>query len=243
MHVVTAMRWLTILVVLLLVTLEAEAQDLQCVQVEFSGEARQGHEYSQQLGDYLSFSVEPMRLREDSRWGWFQIRVIRDDGSGVFVFNLSDRNWLLAASDFWSVFIGGPNVDLIAALQYHTRYLVSPVSADDKERAAGAANLIVRARTPKKMQRALAALRGVSLAQIQFEITDYGLRAWEPPMSVEWVKFNVKLILPPDFRVSGEIPLMFVQCPAIPDEVVENIRNPERHKYLLGSDHNGRKQP
>ena len=62
-------------------------------------------------------------------------------------------------------------------------------------------------------------------------------------MNVEWVKFNVKLTLLPDFRVSGEIAPMFVQCPAIPAEVVENIRNPERHKCLLTSDRNSSKQP
>jgi hypothetical protein len=109
------MKLLPILLLALVSSLEAQNLQPQCPKVEFNGEVAQGRPYSQQLGGNVSFSVLPMRLREDPRYGWFQLRII-GEGSG-FVFNLSDRNWLLA-TDFYSAFIGGTDSDVKAALSY-----------------------------------------------------------------------------------------------------------------------------
>ena len=221
--------------VTVLAAVQAQSQAKQCLQLEFSGEATQTQGYRQRLGEDLTFSVDPMRLRDDPKWAWFQIRVLPNDG--VFVFNLSDWNWLLAVSDFRSVFIGGPNSDLNATLQCRSRYLAFPLQKGGKDKATEAANLIRGARTTEEMRRALAALKALRLAQILFELSDYRLEAADPPMGVDWVKFKVKLTLPDDFRLSGEVAPIFVECPAIPDEMVKSIGNPDRHRYSLFSAH------
>jgi hypothetical protein len=94
---------LTILVLLLVSGLQAQSSGLRCEKGEFSGEARQGQPFRRELVGGIKFSVDPMRLKEDPRWAWFQIRVVGSD-QGVVGFNPSDSNWLLAA-DFWSAFI------------------------------------------------------------------------------------------------------------------------------------------
>ena len=147
--------------------------------------------------------------------------------------NPGDANWLLDATDFWSAFIGGPDSDLNAALQYRSRYLVFSVAAADKQAARDAARGVTEAKTLEEIKRALAALNAMRLAQLRFEITDYVLGKGQPPRSVESVKFDVKLIVPSEFRFSEKIPSIFVQCPAIPRELAENLRSRERHKHLL----------
>jgi len=98
---------LQVLLVLLLSTVESKSQQSQCMQTEFSGEVSQGQKFSQQLGEGIRFSVLPMSLKEDPRWGWFQIRVLNEQRP-IVVFNPSDSNWLLA-TDWSSAFIGGVN--------------------------------------------------------------------------------------------------------------------------------------
>ena len=60
-------------------------------------------------------------------------------------------------------------------------------------------------------------------------------------MGVDWVKFKVKLTLPDDFRLLGEIVPTFVQCLAIPKELVKHVSSPNRHRYVLSSAHDGTK--
>lgn len=211
-------------------------QERRCVETQFSGETTQLERYSQQLDERLAFSVDPMRLREDPRWAWFQIRVTPHDGSAIFVLSPGDFNLLLNATDFWSALIGGPDSDLNEALQYRSRYLIFPVAAADKQTARHAAELVRSAKTSEELKRAVAVLNGMHLAHLQFEITDYVLGKEQPPRSVESVKFDVKLIVPTEFRFSQKVPSIFVECPAIPPELVENLRNRERHKYLLATD-------
>ena len=217
------------IVVTLLATVQARSQARQCYQVAFSGEATQSQSFRQQLGDDLTFSVIPMRLRGgDPRWAWFKIRVLPNDGA--FGFNASDENWLLAVSDGWSVLIGAVNSDLNAALEYRSRNLVFPLRGE-KQKALEAVALIRSARTAEELRRALATLNALRLAQVSFELTDYGLNAGDPPMGIDWVKFKVRLTLPDDFPFWGGTAPMFVKCPTLPDEVIENVINPNRHKY------------
>ena len=117
-----------------------------------------------------------------------------------------------------------------------------PCKKGGKDKATEAANLIRGARTTEDMRRALAALKALRLAQILFELADYRLDAADPPMGVDWVKFKVKLTLPDDFRLSGEVAPIFVECPAIPDELVKSMANPDRHTYTLFSAHDAAKQ-
>lgn len=226
------MKLLRISLLVLLIG-EALAQDPQCTQIQLSGDATQAKSYNQQLDEHLMFSVVPIRLREDPQWAWFQIRVFPNDGNGIFVFHPGDRNWILDATDWSSASIGGVSSDLNTALQYRSRYIIFPVAADDKQRTREAANLIREAKTSEQVTRAVAALNAVPLAQLQFEITDYALSEGQHPMSVESVKFDLKLTVPSWFRFSEKIPSTFVPCPTIPTELVENIRNPKRHEYLL----------
>jgi hypothetical protein len=226
------MRLLTAIAIVL-VTANARVQG-QCVQVQFSGEASQSHKYIQQLDEYLQVNVFPLHFEPDPRWAWFEISVAPRDG--VFVFSLGDANWLLDVTDFWSAFIGGPNSDLDSSLQYRARYFVFPIAAGDKKRAREAASLITSANTPEATKRAMAALMAVPLAHLQFEITDYRLDDRLPPMGVQWVKFDIRLTFPPDFRLSGDTPFAVVSCPLIPTQLVENMRNPERYQYILPFD-------
>lgn len=212
--------------------LVAQTMGPQCAKGEFSGEARQGQPpFSRELRGGIKFSVIPMQAKEDPRWTWFKIRVIGDD-QRVFVFNLSDTNWLLA-TDFWSAFIGGAYSDQEAALQYLLRYWVLPTAFEDKERLRRTADAIHDAKTKGEIEERLKALRAIPLGLIRFEITDYGLGAGQSPMSVDWVKFAVNLTFPPEFSRPGPLFVTKAECPAIPDEVVENIRSTNRHKYVL----------
>jgi hypothetical protein len=225
------MKALTILVLLFVSGLQAQISQPQCAKGEFSGEATQGQPFSRELAGGIKFSVDPMRLKEDPRWAWFRIRVVGNDQRGVFAFNPPDSNWLLAA-DFWSAFIGGVNSDLEAALQYRLRYLVFPTSFKDKERLRRAADAFHSARATDEIEKGVNALRAIPIGVIQFEITDYGLDEGERPMSVDWVKFTVKVNFPREFS-PGPLLVTEAECPVIPDEVIENIQSPERHKYLL----------
>jgi hypothetical protein len=211
----------------------AQAQQRQCFQAEFSGEAKQGQALSQELGAGVRFSVNPAQAREDERISWFKIRVIGEREGGVFVFSLSDTNWILAVSDFWSAFIGGPNTDLEAALEYKVRYLLFPIALDEKQGAIAVANRLRIANTKQQIRDSVTALNAAHLALAKFEITDHGLGNGKPPTSVDWVKFNVKVTLPGDFLISGELPVEAVDCPQIPAEMIENVRNPGRHEFPM----------
>jgi len=221
---------LTILISLFVSGLQAQSSGAQCERGEFSGEAKQGLAFSRELVGGIKFSVDPMQLKEDPRWGWFQIRVVGTD-QPVVVFNPSDTNWLVA-TDFWSAFIGGVNVDLEAALQYRLRNLVFPTSFKDKEKLRRVAGALYSAKVTDEIQKGVNALRTIPLGVIHFEITDYGLGEGEYPTSVEWIKFTVNVTFPRESSRLGPLLVTEAECPAIPDEVIENIRGTERHKYL-----------
>jgi len=211
--------------------LQAQTTEPQCARGEFSAEARQGQPFSGELRGGIEFSVLRMRLEEDPKWAWFQIGVIGGDQGG-FVFNPSDRNWLLA-TDFWSAFIGGADSDLEAALQYRLRYFVFPISVDGKQELLKAADTLKSAKTRGAIGEGLKVLRTIPLGLIRFEITDYRFGEGESPTSVDWLKFTVDVAFPPEFSRLGPLLTTNAECPAIPDEVFENIRSPERHKYVL----------
>jgi hypothetical protein len=233
MLVYDSMKALIIFITALVLVFAAEAQTPQCLQTEFSGEARQAKLFSQNLGGGLTFSVNPMQLREDPKQAWFVIRVIGDDANG-FVLQPSDMNWALAASDFWTAFIGGSaEIDVREALGYKSRQLLLPLSEKDMKKAREAAVLVYDAKTSEQESNAIAALKAVRLAQADFEIIDYGLGAGEPPAGVDWVRFNVALTLPLNFLIWGTLPVSVVDCPAIPAEAIANLREPRRHEYLL----------
>jgi len=211
----------------------AQTQE-QCVESEFSGEAFQGQRFNQELGEGLVLSVVPMR---NARWGWFLIRL-RAESSPVFVFNPSDMNWLLATPDWGSASIGGPLSDQKAALEYRLRYLVFPISLNDKKELRETASRLSVAKTPEEEHSAVAALESMHLGRIKFEINDHGFADGEPPTYLEWVKFTGIVTLPADFLLSGKLvsakqTLKYVDCPAISAEVIESIRNPKRHEYFL----------
>ena len=177
------------------------------------------------------------RTTREPRWGWFKIVVV-DDSKGIFAFNQSDENWLLATSDWGSAFIGGPNSDVKRAMEYRVRDLVFPLSFDDKQKLRELSAPIYEAKTPEEARTAAPPLKSMRLGQIRFEITDYQLGAEEPPTSVDWVKFNAVVTVPADFSLSGKLvaaklSLRYVDCPAIPDELIEGIRNPKRHEFFL----------
>ena len=231
---VNAMKAPHLLFLLLFSTVLTHSQQQQCVQSEFSGEAVQGQQFNQELGEGLVLSVVPMR---NAQWGWFQIRV-RDESHGPFVFNQSDMNWLLATPDWGSAFIGGPNSDQKAALEYRLRYLAIPMSLDNKEALRKTTSFLSTAKTPEEEQSAVAALKSMRLGQITFQITEYRFADGQPPTSVNWVKFTGIVTVPTDFLLSGKLisakrSLRYVECPDIPDEVIENIRNPKSHEYFL----------
>jgi len=120
-----------------------------------------------------------------------------------------------------------------AALEYRVRYFVFPTSSEDKQKLSEGASLMFNAKTPEEEGSAAAALKSMRLGQIKFDIKDYRLRDGEQPMSVEWIKFAAVVTLPSDFLVSGSLGLSFVACPTISSDVIENIRNPKGHEYLL----------
>lgn len=200
------------------------------MQVDFSGEASQEHGFQQELGEGLTFSVVPMTEKEEPQWGWFQLKVI-NSRSGGYVFNPSDRNWLLV-NDWGSAFIGGPNTDVKAALEYRTRHMIVPTSGEDKQRLWLMPGNLPSAAQEREHE-ITAILNSMRLAQMKFVIEDFRLAQGEPPTYIQWVKFKTEVIFPPDFLVSGEVGVSFINCPAISEEVVENIRNPKRHEYFL----------
>ena len=226
------------LILLLLATLAAYGQEQQCVQSEFSGEATHAKTFRQELGQGIAFSIEPMgRTTQEPRWGWFKIVVV-DDSKGLFVFNPTDANWLFAIPDWGTAFIGGFNSDVKRAMEYRVRDLVFPLSFDDKQRLRELSALIYGAKTPEEAQTAAVPLKSMHLGQIRFEITDYRLGTEQPPTSVDWVKFNAIVTVPADFSLSGKLvaaklSVRYVDCPAIPDELIESIRNPKRHEFFL----------
>ncbi|MBV9075488.1 MAG: hypothetical protein JOZ10_17820 [Acidobacteria bacterium] len=220
----------------LLSTMLAHAQPQRCVQSEFSGEAAQGQRFTQELGEGLVFSVVPMW---NAPWGWFKIRVRDESRGSIFVFNPSDDNWLLATPDWWSTFIGGGfQSDQNAALQYRLRSLVFPLSADAKEKLKEFTGLLSAAKTSEEERDAFVALNLIHLGQITFSIEDYRFANGDPPKSVEWVKFTARVTVPAEFTLSEKLvsakpSLRYVDCPPIPDEVIENFRHPKRHEYFL----------
>ena len=151
---------------------------------------------------------------------------------GIFVFNPSDTNWLLA-TDFASAFIGGPNSDVKAGIEYRARYFVFPLSLDDKQKLRETARLVKEASTEDEKRTAIAALKSMHLGQLKFEITDYTLAHVDPPTSIDWVKFTGVVTFPSGFRISEGLRSTDVECPAIPDEVIENIRDQKHHQYFL----------
>ena len=226
------------LILILLATLAACGQEQQCVQSEFSGEAVHNQRFRQELGQGITFSIEPMgRNAQEPKWGWFKIVVV-DDSKGIFAFNQSDTNWLLATPDWGSAFIGGFHSDVKRAMEYRVRDLVFPLSSDDKQKLRELSASIYGAKTSEEAQTAAAPLKSMRLGHIKFEITDYQLGVEEPPTSVDWVKFNAIVTLPADFPLSGKLvaaklSVRYVDCPAIPDELIEGIRNPKRHEFFL----------
>jgi hypothetical protein len=119
-----------------------------------------------------------------------------------------------------------------------SRYLLFPLSFDDKTELREKASLVNTAKNSEEVESAVASLRSMRLGHIRFEITDCHLGNGEPPTSVDWVKFSGTVTVPYDFRLSGKMvgahnSLRYVDCPGIPDEVIENIRNPRLHEYFL----------
>jgi hypothetical protein len=163
--------------------------------------------------------------------------VVRNPAIGKdaspFVFNPSDINWILAASGYWTAFIGGPHTDLPAVLGYRSRQLLVPLSLVDKEKARKVANLVYEARTAKQKRAAINVLNATHLAQADFEITDCAIGPGEPAIGVDWIRFNVAMTLPHDFAIADNLPASLVDCPAIPAEVMANLVNPHRHEHLL----------
>ncbi len=235
------MKTLLILTTAFLSALGAQGQQRQCLRTDFSGEATQAKPFSQNIGGGVTFSVNPMQLREDPKHTWFVIRVIGDD-AGPFVYKPSDTNWVLAASGFWTAFIGGAQTDLRAALAYKSRHLLVPLTVEDKERTRKAAHLVYDAKTPEQKRNAILALNAVRLAQADLEITDYGLGIAEAPVSVEWVRFNITLTLPHDFAIWGELPVSVVNCPLVSTEVIADLQDPRRHEHPLRHIERSRKQ-
>jgi hypothetical protein len=220
-----------ILLAVLFSAILADGQRTQCMQADFSGEASQEHGFQQELGEGLTFSVVPMTGKEEPQWGWFQLKVI-SSCSGGYVFNPSDANWLLV-NDWGSAFIGGPNTDVKAALEYRTRYMIFPTSGEDKQRLWLMLGSFRTAAAPEQERQITVTLNSMRLGQMKFVIEDFRLAQSEPPTYVQWVKFNTEVILAPDFLVSGKVGVSFINCPTISEEVVENIRNPKRHDYFL----------
>ena len=221
-----------ILIAILFTAVAAESQQSRCMQADFSGEATQEQVFRQEIGEHLSISVWPIPpgSREKTVWRWFQIKVIPD--GGLFVFNPSDGNWLLA-TDWNSPIIGGANTtDVKRAMEYRTRYMIFPMSTEDKQQLLEIARAL-KGSDQEEQHKGLAALQSMRLGQMKFEITDYRLGEQEPPVAVDSVKFKVTVILPPDFLVSGKLGVSFVDCPRIPTEVMENIQDPKRHEYFL----------
>jgi len=221
----------------LFLALLSHAQDQQCVQSGFSGEAAQGQEFSQEFGEGLVFRIVPMR---DAPWGWFKIRVA-DESHANFIFNSSDENWFLATADWGSAFIGGFRSDQKAALEYRLRYLIFPMSFDDKETLKKIAAALYTTKDSEEEHSSITELKSMRLGQMKFEITDYRFAEGEPPMSLEWVKFTAIVTVPADFilsekLVAAKLSIRYVECPAIPDQVIANIRNPKRHQYFLPTD-------
>jgi hypothetical protein len=235
------MKLLVIIITALVSLFAAEAQTPQCLQTDFSGEATQAKPFNQNLGGGVTFSVSPMQLREDPKQAWFVIHVIGDDASLVSL-QPSDTNWVLAASGFWTAFIGGSGVDVRASLGYRFRHLLLPLSEKDMKKAREAAVLVYDAKAPEQEGNAIAALKAVPLAQADFEITDYGLGVGEPPVSVDWVRFKVILALPLNFAIWGTLPVSVVDCPKIPAETIANLREPHRHEYPLPRKEQSRQQ-
>jgi len=225
------MKLLRIAILIPLLAAAAQSRQSRCMRAGFSGVASQDKVFHQELGEGLTLTVLPMKSKEDARWGWFQLKVLCDTCG--YVFNPSDANWLLA-TDFNSAFIGGPNTDVKAALEYRTRYMIFPSSVEDKERLKAVPSGLQSVH-PEEQAKAMETLRSTRLIQMKFQIDDYSLGTREPPTSVEWLKFSATVILPPDFLVSGKLGISLVDCPAIPEEVIENTRNPKRHQYFLPS--------
>jgi hypothetical protein len=173
-----------------------------------------------------------MKLREDPRWEWFAIRVVRRDDNGIFVFHPDDGNWLLTFN-FWSAFVGGPNTDVRAALRYQRRYLLFPISASLLPEARPVAEMFYQSKTDVDIKNAAQALRRLQLAHMQFEITDYGLDKSESPHAVKWVRFQAILTFPPSFRVSDDLPVVTVTRPEIPDDVIENLKDQKKFEFSL----------
>ena len=112
--------------------------------------------------------------------------------------------------------------------------MVFPSSVEDKERVKAVPSGF-RSKYPEEQRKAINGLESIRLVQMKFQIDDYRLGTRELPTSVEWVKFSATVILPPGFLVSGKLGISLVDCPPIPEEVLENIRNPKRHQYFLPS--------
>ncbi len=222
------MKLIAFVIASVLCVLALQAQTPQCIQTDFSGEATQSHEFRQELGDGLTFTIKPMKFSGHPEKAWFRIIVLRK-GASLFVFNPSDTNWAVAVGGLGQVLIGGASVDLRKSLQDRSRYLFLPLSVDEKERARKAANSLYEATTPEQEMKAVAALNKVHMAHAEFEITDYELGGGAPPISVESVKFHVKITFPGDFLISGELPVTLVNCPAIPAEVIASLKDPHRH--------------
>lgn len=94
---------------------------------------------------------------------------------------------------------------------------------------------MMNADTPDGQRAAIAELKSMRLGQIKFEITESRLANGQPPLSADWVKFTGVVTAPSEFHISGKLSLTYVECPAVADEVIENIRNPKRHNYLLSA--------
>lgn len=225
------MKWLAT-ILFILATFGAKAQQ-QCVQFTFSGRATQNQDFKRALNDHLIFEVVPRHLKEDAQWSWFEISVVPSDESGVFVFAPGDRNWLLDVTDLWSVFMGGPNSNLNDAMQYRSRLLVFPVASVDKQAAREAVSGITEAQTDEELSSATSALQKIRLAHIRFDITDYALVGRSLPTTVEWVRFHVTLTTLAGVLSSADSGSRQVPCPAIPADLVQNIRDPKRHSYVL----------
>ena len=112
------MKLLRIAILIPLLAAAAQSQQSQCMRADFSGEASHDKVFHQELGEGLTFTVLPMKSKEDPRWGWFQLRVLCDHCR--YVFNPADANWLFASGDWDSAFISGPNTDVKVALEYRT---------------------------------------------------------------------------------------------------------------------------
>jgi hypothetical protein len=192
----------------------------RCQQVVFTGEIKAGEKFTREIGNGLSFRMDPWG--KDGGWE-FEIGPTTPEVSewNQYVYTVTPPYRSSGARDIntgWGTLAQD-------AVGTHPRVFWFLVRRSDNAAATDALNKILWPKSDVDQKAGLDFLRSLPKGSGEFTIIDSRITRGtavaysgdpnpEHYGAIHWLKFQVKLVVPEDFRVASDLQPRPAQCPA-----------------------------